>query len=521
MSIEEELTESDDNVYSLESLLHFMLGGPDNPPSLLDGVELRRWLPRLAWAQRPVVAVQYAAEDDELIVDLLSVPSVAIREIDGRLALGFDGDDDQALPTTMCLLGLRRDATGKAVELAERMLGDRLWEVVLELLSKAGGGHSDVLLSPEEKESRLAAWDGIAEQAEGLAGAAAASAASTPRPAVRTAAAGFELLPYQLRAVLVDEGGNVLEARSAALADMEVQDVVDAARSLTSQLTQDMRADHLPAGFQIGAPVDSSTGTVIYYRKEPALSEDHSPYTWKDVPLAQLLEEATGLRTTVVNDAEAFAMYEQLFGVGKRLSDYVVLVVREGVGASAVIDGKILDIPMEAGNIVLHPDHLRCDCGNVGCMETHAGTTGMLNHAVPLLEDSSISNIEQLAWLAEFGSDKAREVAAETFRRAGCSTARIIGVLITLFRPDAVVLYCPKVLTPHSGGRAAAAFRRGVDEYPQHTFPPLLTENELAEPFRPYRPELGAQAAALVALNRILGRQPETGPQSASSGEDR
>src|SRR4051794_4253796 len=139
MSIKEELTESDDNVYSLESLLHFMLGGPDNPPSLLDGVELRRWLPRLAWAQRPVVGIQYAAEDDELIVDLLPLRSVAIREIDGRLAVGFDGDDAQALPTTMCLLGLRKHPTGRAVELAERMLGERTWALARELCSEAGG----------------------------------------------------------------------------------------------------------------------------------------------------------------------------------------------------------------------------------------------------------------------------------------------------------------------------------------------------------------------------------------------
>ncbi|MFG2127321.1 ROK family protein [Streptomyces sp. NPDC048751] len=66
-----------------------------------------------------------------------------------------------------------------------------------------------------------------------------------------------------------------------------------------------------------------------------------SPFLqWRDVPLAALVEERTGLPVVVENDVAALVESETWFGAGRGLDRFVVLTIGAGIGYGLVLGGK-------------------------------------------------------------------------------------------------------------------------------------------------------------------------------------
>lgn len=103
---------------------------------------------------------------------------------------------------------------------------------------------------------------------------------------------------------------------------------------------------------------------------------------WRGFPLRARLGEATGLPTTVDNDAKALALGEGWVGAARGVNDYVAMVVSTGVGGGIVLDGRLLDGAAgnagHIGHVIVVPDGHRCPCGARGCLEAEASGTGIL-----------------------------------------------------------------------------------------------------------------------------------------------
>jgi len=63
---------------------------------------------------------------------------------------------------------------------------------------------------------------------------------------------------------------------------------------------------------------------------------------WHDVPLADLLEEKTGISTTVENDVNLGAVGEGCCGVALHAENFVFIAIGSGVGAGIVVNGALL-----------------------------------------------------------------------------------------------------------------------------------------------------------------------------------
>lgn len=61
---------------------------------------------------------------------------------------------------------------------------------------------------------------------------------------------------------------------------------------------------------------------------------------WRDVPLAALVEERTGLPVVVENDVAALVEAETWFGAGRGLDRFVVLTIGAGIGYGLVLGGN-------------------------------------------------------------------------------------------------------------------------------------------------------------------------------------
>lgn len=86
-----------------------------------------------------------------------------------------------------------------------------------------------------------------------------------------------------------------------------------------------------PAGIGIGV------GGLVRERAVVA----QSPFLgWRDVPLATLVRERTGLPVVVENDVAALVEAETWFGAGRGLDRFAVLTIGAGIGYGLVLGGR-------------------------------------------------------------------------------------------------------------------------------------------------------------------------------------
>ena len=92
---------------------------------------------------------------------------------------------------------------------------------------------------------------------------------------------------------------------------------------------------------------------------------------------------ADGIKTTIINDANAAAIGEWHFGGAKGLDNFAIITLGTGVGIGLVLNGKIYHgssgLGGEFGHICIERNNGReCACGAYGCLEAYIGKAGIL-----------------------------------------------------------------------------------------------------------------------------------------------
>ena len=118
----------------------------------------------------------------------------------------------------------------------------------------------------------------------------------------------------------------VVDTQAAVGGDTTLQVLLDAIRQLMDPTVE---------GIGIGVPsvVDRRTG-IVY--------DVHNIRNWQQVPLAELVSQAFGLRVWIDNDANCFALGEKLFGTGMNYEHFVGITLGTGVGGGIVQAGRLL-----------------------------------------------------------------------------------------------------------------------------------------------------------------------------------
>jgi predicted NBD/HSP70 family sugar kinase len=159
---------------------------------------------------------------------------------------------------------------------------------------------------------------------------------------------------------------------------------------------------------------------------------------WRDFPIAEELQKQTGFQVTVENDANAAAIGERLYGVARKLSDFVYIFIGTGLGAGMFLNGHLYRGNRrnagEIGHMTVMPNGLPCGCGNRGCLECYVSLRAAyeflslpdVDHASPLqLEEMIANNDARMAqWIAD---------AVTPLRQA-------IHNLELMFDPEAIIL---------------------------------------------------------------------------------
>lgn len=101
----------------------------------------------------------------------------------------------------------------------------------------------------------------------------------------------------------------------------------------------------------------------------------------------------------VNNDANIAALGEYYFGGGKNLKSICLIIVGTGLGMGSVINGHVVDGSVgqagEIGHIKVDFDDnaIKCNCGNMGCLETVSSGTGIVNIYKKMFREKMSDNI--------------------------------------------------------------------------------------------------------------------------------
>ncbi|WP_235531274.1 ROK family protein [Phycicoccus sp. Soil748] len=249
------------------------------------------------------------------------------------------------------------------------------------------------------------------------------TATATTSPAVLA----VDLGGSAMKGAVVDGAGRELATRTVPTPDQDVVAGLTRLLGDLSGLAADARATPVGAGVVTPGSVDEERGVVRYA----------SNLRWRDLPLRDLLGEATDLPVAVGHDVRAAGVAEQLFGAGRGSDSFVLVPLGTGVAAAVVVDGRVVTgftgAAGEFGHIPLVPDGETCPCGQRGCLEAYA-SAGALTRRYAARE-GRVLTAEQV--VAALGSDP---TADRLWDEAVTVLAQGLDVLTILLDPQVIVL---------------------------------------------------------------------------------
>ncbi|MCX5329382.1 MULTISPECIES: ROK family transcriptional regulator [unclassified Streptomyces] len=140
---------------------------------------------------------------------------------------------------------------------------------------------------------------------------------------------GFKITDDMVYGVVTTLRSDIVARHDRPLATHDPAEVADLLAEMTDELARAHGSRLAGIGIGVGGLV----------RRRAVVGE--SPFLhWRDVPLAELVEERTGLPVVLENDVAALVEAETWFGAGRGLERFVVLTIGAGLGYGLVLCGR-------------------------------------------------------------------------------------------------------------------------------------------------------------------------------------
>jgi predicted NBD/HSP70 family sugar kinase len=186
-------------------------------------------------------------------------------------------------------------------------------------------------------------------------------------------------------------------------------------------------------GVSIPGLVTPATGNAIFV-----------PYfKWRDLPIGDMISQATGLPVTIDNDANAVGLAELWFGRPevRDARDFIFVLVADGVGTGIIFDGQVYrgmrGAAGEFGHMIVGSDApVPCSCGNDDCWEAFASERAAIARYNKLSGTIQAPNFASLIDRALDGEQNAKTALTETARYLGIG----ISNLVVGLSPEAVIV---------------------------------------------------------------------------------
>lgn len=242
---------------------------------------------------------------------------------------------------------------------------------------------------------------------------------------------GFKVMADRVLAVLTDLSTTALADGEAELPDQRPESVAKTIVRLAQTVLDEASVDSsrlIGMGVALAGVIDTEAGVCRALHR----------FGWRDVHIAELLGQRVAVPVWIDNDANALAIAQHLFGLGRQAANLAAIAVGRGVGAGLVIRGRLYRGHNwgagEIGHDLSEPGDRLCECGRRGCLETYCSEPGMLRS---WRESGAVAErAEDLAQAARDGDPAALKVLEE----AGARLGRHVAALANLFDPELIVI---------------------------------------------------------------------------------
>ncbi|OSP56617.1 ROK family transcriptional regulator [Pseudoruegeria sp. SK021] len=252
---------------------------------------------------------------------------------------------------------------------------------------------------------------------------------------------GVNMRADQHMAVVADSCGKTLAyaEKSHSAGRMDVPAMLEDLDELIGRVlkTSGLARNQISAlGLGLPGFVDHAAGMVHW---SPILRD-------RKVELRAALESRFPFSVQIDNDANLLAMAESWFGVGRKLSDFAVVTIEQGVGMGLILDNAIyrgaLGLGLEIGHTTVQLDGALCRCGQRGCLEAYVADYALVREASTAMEwDPRVARSPQQALEMLFDQAKAGNDAARLiFNRAGRYLSLGLANVIRIFDPELLII---------------------------------------------------------------------------------
>ena len=168
---------------------------------------------------------------------------------------------------------------------------------------------------------------------------------------------------------------------------------------------------------------------------------------WEGTNIRSRFESEFGVKTAVLNDANAAALGEMWKGAARGKENVVVMTIGTGVGGGIIVDSKILlgrkGFAGEIGHIPVNVGGEDCSCGNKGCIEHYGSTSALVRNVKEAVISGEIKGIEAgkvdgrlIFKEVAAGNDTVKKYVDEWISYI---SATLVG-LVHIFNPEMIIL---------------------------------------------------------------------------------
>ena len=164
---------------------------------------------------------------------------------------------------------------------------------------------------------------------------------------------------------------------------------------------------------------------------------------WGETDVKVELESMTGIKTTVLNDANAAALGEN----SEKYNSMVFVTIGTGVGGGIVFDGKVLTgfggAAGEIGHITVNPaESEKCTCGKSGCLEQYSSATAIKKYADKLIADGTETMLKENFTVKDIfeGVEKGDALCKMVVRRASVYLGMALSNIACTINPEVFLI---------------------------------------------------------------------------------
>jgi predicted NBD/HSP70 family sugar kinase len=173
---------------------------------------------------------------------------------------------------------------------------------------------------------------------------------------------------------------------------------------------------------------------------------------WDNTPLQNIIERFTGLPACIYNDNRANVISCKWLGKIPEDANAVYINISEGVGVGVMIRGEVFSgshsFAGELGHLEVRGQKAKCQCGNVGCIETLVCNDYIIEqvrkkYGLSTPKESSVKAcVNEIIQMARDGNNGVYSIIKE----ATNNIIYIIDSVIKAYDPDKIIIYNPWLL---------------------------------------------------------------------------